>query len=244
PGLVSLAAGCILALRCRLSTRPATASTVNSGVNGVAAPRRTQITVFAVICLAALFGGLVFNAVTVSVPKFLDERLVALSGDLSWIGASAGMVFAVAAFAQLPVGELLDRFGARLILIGLVVVQILLLASLSQLYGWPVMPLTLLLVTMMFAEIPITSWLLGRYVQSGLRSRAVSVEYVLSLGMGSVVVPLIAGMHGIGLGFDFQFVVLAAAACVVLVAACFLPQAAYRQVRAGYRHGPVKQSKQ
>jgi thiol:disulfide interchange protein len=84
--------------------------------------------------------------------------------------------------------------------------------------------LALLLVTLIFAEIPITSWLLGRYVRSGLRARALSVEYVLSLGVGSAVVPLIAGMHHIGLGFDIQFLGLAASAFVVLSAVWFLPK--------------------
>ena len=83
--------------------------------------------------------------------------------------------------------------------------------------------LALLLVTLMFAEIPITSWLLARYVKSGLRSRAVSVEYILSLGMGSIVVPVIAIMHGAGYGFQFQFIALALSASVVLLATFFLP---------------------
>ena len=80
------------------------------------------------------------------------------------------------------------------------------------------------LVSLIFAEIPITTWLLGRYVRSGLRARALSVEYILSLGVGSAVVPLIAGMHHNGLGFDIQFPGLALSAFVVLAAAWFLPR--------------------
>ena len=76
---------------------------------------------------------------------------------------------------------------------------------------------------MVFAQIPITSWLLGRYVRSSLRARAASVEHVLSLGMGAAVVPLIAGLHGAGLGFDFQYFGIAISAAVVLGAALFLP---------------------
>ena len=65
---------------------------------------------------------------------------------------------------------------------------------------------------------------LGRYVRSGLRARAISVEYILALGIGSAVVPLIAGMHHIGVGFDIQFIGLAGSAFVVLTAAWFLPR--------------------
>jgi hypothetical protein len=93
--------------------------------------------------------------------------------------------------------------------------------------------LALLLVTLIFAEIPITSWLLGHYVRSGLRARALSVEYILALGVGSAVVPLIAGMHHIGHGFDVQFLGLAVSAAVVLAAAWFLPRSrAQRSVSA------------
>ena len=162
PGTVSLAIGCTLCLRRLGSGAALTNHAAKSRTAMESAPRGTQITVFVVVCVAALFGGLVFNAVTVSLPKFFDERLVTLGGDLAWIGASAGFVFAVAAFAQLPVGDLLDRLGARPILIGLLAAQILLLIVLSQLQGWLAVGLALVLVTLIFAEIPITSWLLGR----------------------------------------------------------------------------------
>ncbi len=224
PGIISLAIGVALALRCRgkAARKDRAAQPACSPHANVA--RRTQIIVFAVICVSALFGGLVFNAVTISLPKFFDERLTGVAGDLTWIGASTGLVFAIAAFAQLPVGELLDRYGARPILVTLLTGEVALLALLSGMEGWPVVPLAVLLVTLMFAGIPISSWLLGHYVRSGLRARAVSVEYVLSLGMASAAVPAIAGLHGIGYGFDVQFVMLAGSAAVVFAAAWALPK--------------------
>lgn len=79
------------------------------------------------------------------------------------------------------------------------------------------------MVTLIFAQIPITTWLLGRYIKSDMRSRAVSVEYVLSLGMGSAAVLLISLMHKAGYGFDIQFLVLAVSASITLCAAFFLP---------------------
>ncbi len=223
PGIMSVAVGSTLFLRYRSTRNIATTQIATARNDAVPNNLRAQYMVLMVIFVAALFGGFVFNAVTISLPKFFDERLTNVAGDLSWIGASTGLVFAVAAFAQLPVGELLDKFGARSILLTLLVMQIALLVCLSQATGWVAMALALLLVTMLFAEIPITTWLISRFVRSGLRSRVVSVEYVLSLGMASVAVPLIARMHGIGLGFDVQFIVFAVSAFVVLGAALFLP---------------------
>ena len=204
-----------------------------AGETGIAAPAtpdpRVQATVFAVVCISALLGGLIFNGVTLSLPKFFDERLVGnpagdLAGNLAWVGASAGLVFAVAAFAQLPVGELLDRIGARPVLLSLLGAQALLLTALAEATGATALFLALLLVTAVFAEIPITTWLIGRYLAPGIRSRAVSVEYVLSLGVGSAAVPLIALAHDRGIGFNGQFIGLAVAALAILAAALFLPK--------------------
>ncbi len=224
PGLLSMGLGALLLTRRLRLGAAESRRDLGQQDRAVDATRRTQLTVFAVVCVSALFGGLGFNAVTVSLPKLFDERLALLGGDLSRIGAYAGLVFAVAAFAQLPVGELLDRYGARPILILLLSAQAILLVGLAGAEGWLVVVLALLLVTLMFAEIPVTSWLLGRYVQSGLRARAISAEYVLSLGVGSGVVPLIAGLHGLGIGSDIQYRGLALAALVVFAAAWFLPR--------------------
>jgi MFS family permease len=221
PGGASLLLGVLLLARAGLrGDRRHTAGTV-------AAPgpvdRSQEKTVFAVVCVSALLGGLIFNLVTIALPKFLDERLARDGTDLAWIGLSTGLVFAVAAVAQLPVGELLDRIGARPVLSALLAAQAVLFLALSQAAGWAALALALLAVTCLFAEIPITTWLLGRHLAPGIRSRAISVEYTLSLGVGSVAAPLLALLHGAGIGFSVQFVGLALCAGVVLVAARRLP---------------------
>ena len=223
PGVASLIIGATLFLRHRRANFRSSAEAPpqkNVEANGSV---RTHVVVFSVICVAALFGGLVFNVITISLPKFFDERLIAAAGDLTRIGAATGLVFAIAAFAQLPVGELLDKYGARTILLVLLGAQVVLLIWLAQATGGTALAVALILVTTIFAQIPITSWLLGHYVRSSLRARAASVEYVLSLGMGAAVVPLIAGLLGAGLGFDFQYFGIAMSAAVVLGAALFLP---------------------
>lgn len=224
PGVVSVIIGGVLFVRNRKNS-DLTASHTKTD-ESVATPNdlQTQRTVFLVICIAALFGGMVFNTVTISLPKFLDERLAIDSVNLAWVGASAGLIFAVAAFAQLPVGELLDRIGARPILLCLLAGETILLLALTQATGWPAFALALLLVTVMFAGIPITTWLVGHYLDAGVRSRAVSVEYVLSLGVGSAVVPLIAYLQRAGIGFEYQFVGLAVSSAVIFFTGLFLPK--------------------
>lgn len=222
PGALSCAIGLVMVCRTHhVRTAPTVYASAAHAV--VEASARTQRRVCCVVGLSALFGGLIFNGVTVSLPKVFDERLMLASSDLSWIGASAGLVFAMAAFAQLPVGELLDRIGARPVLCTVLLVQLVCLVALSRATGLAAFVLSLALVTFIFAQNPISTWLLGRYLAARYRSRAVSVEYMVSLGVASLVVPLMAGLQGWGIGFGAQYLGLAMCALIVLVAALFLP---------------------
>lgn len=224
PGGISVLIGAVLLWKAK-TPHVAIQSSDNSRTSRpVPSARKTQILVFAVVCVSALLGGLIFNTITISLPKVFEERLTGLGGDLTWVGTSAGVVFAVAAFAQLPVGELLDRVGARPILIVLIGAQVACLLLLTQATDAAALLLALVLVTAIFAEIPITTWLLGRYLEPDIRARAVSVEYVLSLGVGAIVVPVTALLHANGIGFEGQFLGLASVAVGIFCAALFLPR--------------------
>ncbi len=224
PGIISVVIGSVLIIRNRKNRYLKVPNLKNEARATTRYDRQTQGTVFLIVCIAALFGGVVFNMITISLPKFLDERLMANNTNLAWVGASAGLVFAVAAFAQLPVGELLDRIGARPILLSLLAGETILLLALTQATGWAAFTLTLLLVTVIFAGIPITTWLVGHYLDAGIRSRVVSVEYVLSLGVGSAVVPLITFLQRSGIGFEHQFAGLAVSSSIIFVTGLFLPK--------------------
>lgn len=223
PGLLSLAIGVAFTWQSRRRTLVATDAAAQAGAQFTPVARSVQYRVFAIVLVSAICGGFIFNAVTVTLPKVFDERLLASGIDLSAIGGFTALVFGVAAFAQLPVGHLLDRFGARPVLIGLLIPQVCVLLLLAGSTGGTVVPLAMVLVVLMFAEVPITSWLMGHFVAPAWRARAISVEYMLSLGLGALVVPLIAWGHSAGYGFAVQFRALAVSAAIVLIAALFLP---------------------
>ncbi|WP_179953942.1 MFS transporter [Denitrobaculum tricleocarpae] len=223
PGLISIGVGVAYLSMTRRAAAGGQKNPEKVTQPVVPATRNTQIRVFAVILVAALFGGAVFNGVSISLPKLFEERLADITSDLSVIGSYTALVFAVAAFAQLPVGDLLDRFGAKPILLSLLVFQVAALTLVSTTSGLLVVPAALFLVLLMFAELPVTGWLMGRYVPQAWRSRAFAVQYVFSLGMSSAIVPLIAGLHSLGYGFDSQYLFLAVSAAIVLVSAAMLP---------------------
>ncbi|MEM7068147.1 MAG: MFS transporter [Pseudomonadota bacterium] len=223
PGVISVLIGGILLYRNKGTSTEVTKTAIGRQREKMAFERSVQVKVFSIICVSALFGGMIFNIVTISLPKYFDVLFADVGADLVWVGASAGVIFAAAAFAQLPVGELLDRVGARPILLYLLSGQMLMFLLLTQATQWLAYAGTLILVILIFAQIPVTSWLIGKYLDVGIRSRALSVEYVLSLGVGSCAVPLISFLQREEIGFEVQFAGLAVAALITFAAASQLP---------------------
>ena len=235
PGVVAVGIGVAHFLARRRSSATVDALSERSVVSSLAPSRSVQMRVVGVVMLAALFGGFVFNGVSISMPKLLDERLGEIASGLASVGGYSALVFAVAAFAQLPVGALLDRIGGRSVMLVLLPLMGGALAVMSQASGALVVPSALAAVTLMFAALPITAWLLGRYVAASWRSRAFAVEYVLSLGMSAVVVPMMAVLHEWGYGFDWQYVFFALSAGVVVFGAFVLPKPARSERPTGTR---------
>jgi MFS family permease len=191
----------------------------------VALDANAQVRLFAVIGIASLFGGIVFHGTTIALPKIFEIRLEGVVGDLATIGLLVSAVFALAALAQIVIGHLLDRVGARPILPLVALLQTLCLILAIDLSGWAMVAIALPLMLFVFGEIPVASWLVGRYVAASWQSRVFALQYVLSLGVSALVVPLIAILYEATGGFAMFFGVLAAAAAVVAAAALALPRA-------------------
>jgi len=198
------------------ATRPKTRTGDSSATR--LRPRRVLL----LIALSAACGGLVFNGVVFALPKLFEERLSALLPSLSWLGLTSALVFALAAFAQLPVGALLDRYGARGPLIAAAGLQALLALGIALVEGPATLPLAALLVLLVFGEIPITAWLLARVVAPAWQARAYAVQHLLSLGIAAVVVPLIAGLHAATGGMASLFGLLGLAALAVALGGAVL----------------------
>ena len=229
PGFFALAAGAGYFLLGRRARKAKDATTTKSSHIDAG---RAIWPIFIFVAVAALFGGTIFNAVSLSLPKLLAERLVDHTTSLSAVGTYAALVFAISGLAQLPVGWYLDRYDVKPLLIVLFTLQTLALGITAVTFGMAIVPLAMVTVLMMFSWIPVTSWLVGTYVPVEWRSRVFSVEYTFSLGTSALVVPAIAGLHANGYGFSFQYVALACFAMIVLAAALFLPARRQMQVTA------------
>ena len=187
-----------------------------------AVPISVQQRVFLFLIIAPLVGGLIFNATTISLPKIMDERLSSLFADTSEIGMIAALIFGCAAFAQLAVGELLDRYPTKRIYAGLVAAQLTMCTIAISTSGWSALAVTLPLMLATFGIIPVNDWIVAHFISKEYRSRVYAVKSVFALGIGAVAVQMTGRLYETSGSFDSLFMVLAGAAAIVLVATLIL----------------------
>jgi hypothetical protein len=117
----------------------------------------------------------------------------------------------------------MSRFDMKHLMMACGLVQFPLLAAAATLDGWPLLAVALLMMMAIFGQIPLNDGIVGKYVADEYRARVLSVRYVISLGVASVAVPMIALLHKTEGGFRNVFLVLAALAAAVFVSALFFP---------------------
>ncbi|HET7364053.1 MAG TPA: MFS transporter [Burkholderiales bacterium] len=219
PGLAAMAAGAGFLL---LVPDPGPVKKKSKTI-GLHLDARTMGHIFAILLIVTACGGVIFNSTTVAMPKVFDERLQALTQTNVGKGALVAFVYSIAAFAQVLMGTLMSRHDMKPLMIGVGLVQIPLLFAAATLDGWPMLAVALLMMMAIFGQIPLNDGIVGKYVADEYRARVLSVRYVISLGVASVAVPLIALLHRTEGGFRNVFLVLALLACAVFVAGVFFP---------------------
>jgi MFS family permease len=219
PGLACIAAG---AAFLALVEDPGRVARSSKGI-GLHIDGRTMARIFTVLLVATACGGIIFNSTTVSMPKVFDERLRTLTQTNFGIGALVAVVYSIAAFAQVAMGALIDRFELRRLMIGVALAQIPLLALAANLQGWAMLGAAVLMMLAVFGQIPLNDAIVGKYCADEYRARVLAVRYVVSLGVAAVGVPLVAVLHSTHGGFGSMFLVLAALAGGMLAASLFFP---------------------
>jgi MFS family permease len=219
PGLASIAAGIgFLALVPDPGPVEKKSRTI-----GLHLDARTMARIFAILVVVTACGGVIFNSTTIAMPKVFDERLRDLTQTNFGIGVLVALVYSVAAFAQVVVGPLIDRFEMRRLMVTMALLQIPLLALAANSQGWLMLVAAILMMLAVFGQIPLNDAIVGKYCADEYRSRVYAVRYVVTLGVAAAAVPLISRLHGTEGGFSNVFLVLACLAVAILAAALFFP---------------------
>jgi MFS family permease len=198
--------------------------------NTPAMDRRLLGRVFAIIFFSTAVGGLVFQSTTFSLPKVFDERLAELASSATLVGWFAFIVFAIAAFGQLVVGYLVDRYSIRSVFALVAALQAIFFGVMPGLLGWSALVVSIAFMLVVFGQIPINDVLIGRITRSEWRSRVYAFRYIVSFSVSASSVPIIAWIHT-GWGFDRLFIVLSVGAACIFIAVLMLPSALSAKTR-------------
>ena len=230
PGVISIGLGLAYAAfvwsgrAIRAAERAGGGAAKKSAGGGTASIERgTFVRVFAIIVFTTAIGGLIFQSTTFALPKIFDERLGDLAGSATAIGGFAFAVFAVAAFAQLAVGYLVDHRSVRTVFAFVAGLQAAFFAVMYQLTGFAALIVAVGFMLVVFGQIPINDVLVGRIAKSEWRSRIYSIRYIVTFSVMASTLPLIAWLHA-SWGFGTLFVVMAGAAGGILAAVMLLPR--------------------
>jgi len=172
-------------------------------------------TVLGLFVVVALCAGLVFNTLSVALPKIVDERVSNIS--LVEIGGLTTAVFICGAIAQMAVGRLVERFRLHILFAVLAIMQFA--GVVWTAYASGVMVLFALAFTMaaIYGQITVNDLIIARYTADAWRGRVYAVRYFLTFMVSGVAVSLIALLYGRG-GFPLVLGMTAFVALGFLIA--------------------------
>ena len=167
---------------------------------------------FGLFLVIALSAGLVFNVLTIALPKIVDEGMVK-GVPLVLVGSVATAVLLCGALAQLAIGRLVERFAPHYLF---AVVTCLGFAGnfwASQADGIPLMIALAVAIAAIYAQVTVNDIILARYTADAWRGRVYAVRYFTLFISSGIAIGMIALLHKTG-GFGL---VLGANAAVALV---------------------------
>ncbi len=151
---------------------------------------------FGLFVIVALSAGMVFNTLSVALPKIVDERIPGIS--LVTVGGLTTAVFLCGAIAQLTVGRLVERFPVHILFAAAAILQFI--GVIWTVYASGITLLFALAFTMaaIYAQITVNDLVIARYTADAWRGRVYAVRYFLTFMISGVAVSMIAVLYARG----------------------------------------------
>lgn len=166
---------------------------------------------FALFVIVALSAGLVFNVISVAMPKIVDERLGA-DVPLVLVGGLATAVFLCGAVAQLVVGRLVERFPPHVLFAVIAAIQLLGVWWAANATGLTLLVALAVAMAAIYGQVTVNDVVIARYTADAWRGRIYAVRYFLTFLSSGAAVSAIAVLYARG-GFSL---VLGATAVIAL----------------------------
>jgi MFS family permease len=208
PGIICVATGFIYLWVAPNESRHAAKRSASADV-ALSAPAAAMI--FGLFVVVALSAGLVFNTISISLPKIVDERIG--SGiSLVMVGGLTTAVFLCGAVAQITVGRLVERFPLHILFAISAVMQFTGVVWAAYAAGPSLLFALAFTMAAIYGQITLNDLVIARYTADAWRGRVYAVRYFLTFMVSGVAVSMIALLYGRG-GFDL---VLDATAVIAL----------------------------
>jgi MFS family permease len=181
---------------------------------------RLAILLFGLFLVIAISAGLVFNVLTIALPKIVDEG-VAASVPLVLVGSIATAVLVCGALAQLTVGRLVERVPPHIIFAAVTALGFAgnLWATYSS--GIPLMIALAIAVAAIYGQVTVNDIILARYTADAWRGRVYAVRYFTLFVSAGAAIALISLLHNSG-GFSLVLGVNSIIALVMFLATLVL----------------------
>ncbi len=174
------------------------------------------VVIFALFLLVAISAGLVFNTISVALPKIVDERISGIS--LIAVGGLTTAVFLCGAVAQLTVGRLVERFPPHILFAILAIMQFSGVVWSAYASGMTLLFALAFTMAAVYGQITVNDLILARYSADAWRARIYAVRYFVTFMISGVAVSMIAFLHARG-GFGLVLGVTAVVALGFLIGA-------------------------
>ncbi|MCF8466534.1 MAG: MFS transporter [Sneathiella sp.] len=175
------------------------------------------------IALVTSAGGFVFGTMTFIIPRMFEVSLPGVTSNIATTGLLAALVYAIAAFAQLVVGRLIDKYRVKPVLFTIALAQPVLIGIMAMQTNYALFFATVVAMTFVFGQIPITDTVIARYVPDAWRAKVMSVKLMLNLVIGALSLMAARFILESGAGFEGVITVVAIVAALISLAALILP---------------------
>jgi MFS family permease len=219
PGLFAIVCGIVFAITCPKETE---APSKRKGKAKVVLTPAMLVRAFTVMTAAAVTSSMLFNFTTNGNSQLMSERFMGVLEDPAVLGLLLALIYTIASFSQLVVGNLIDRVPFKPLQLWMSVAQIPVLILAAHTQSWWLFASLLAVMIFVFGSIPFTDAMIVRYVDDRLRSRVAGMRLTVAFGISSLAVWLLGPMVK-GMGFTTLLWVMAGIAAVRSAIVLLLP---------------------
>ena len=158
---------------------------------------KVAVMLFGLFLLIAFSAGIVFNVLTIALPKIVDEGMVK-GVPLILVGSVATGVLICGAIAQLIIGRLVERFTPHALFA--VVTGIGFVGNLWATYatGAALMVALAIAIAAIYAQVTVNDIILARYTADAWRGRVYAVRYFTLFISAAIAIAMISLLHNSG----------------------------------------------